>query len=124
MGYPVAAARLSMPIRPRNSRESAFRRIATAFRQLAELQDRARELGVFPNDRPLLSCPKCGLEEDVAGSCLLFVTKRGARGVDTGLRFRLNLKLHRAVCPSCGTELEWDENEVVKVIKPKSARQP
>ncbi len=32
--------------------------------RLAELQDRAHSLGVFPGDRELLECPHCGLMED------------------------------------------------------------
>ena len=33
-------------------------------RQLVGLQQRAKALGVFANDRELLECPRCGLLED------------------------------------------------------------
>ena len=40
-------------------------RLAPFVTRLRTLQERARSLGVFPNDRDLLTCPSRGLAEDV-----------------------------------------------------------
>jgi hypothetical protein len=32
------------------------------------VQEQARRLGLFPNDRDLLACPNCGLTEDALAS--------------------------------------------------------
>jgi hypothetical protein len=82
-------------------------------RQLAETQGRARKLGLFVNDREVLSCPKCGLEEDAAAGGMLIVSRRGARYTDTGLRFKVNFRTRRATCPACTTRFEWDEEGAV-----------
>jgi len=84
--------------------------IVILARRISKLQKEARKLGVFPNDRPLLACPKCQLEEDVAVTGLLFVTKRGARNTDTGLRFKINYRAKRARCPACGANIRWDDD--------------
>lgn len=84
--------------------------IEILVRELAKAQDRARELGIFPGDRPLLNCPQCDLEEDAAAGGVLLVTRRGARYADTGLRFKIDSKSRRAVCPGCATDFEWNED--------------
>jgi hypothetical protein len=61
-------------------------RFAPLIRQLQAAQDQARRLGLFPNDRDLLSCPNCGLAEDVLVG-RQFVTNVGPGQPDTGLRF-------------------------------------
>ena len=68
--------------------------------RLQTLQKRARELGVFDNSRELLTCPKCGLSEDVTIEGLLLVSKPQYQWVDTGLRFK-ELRGGRFKCPVC-----------------------
>ena len=55
--------------------------------QAVALQAKARELGLFANDRELLACAKCGLQEDVAFSGQLITSHPDSVGEDTGLRF-------------------------------------
>ncbi len=79
-------------------------------RELQKLKAEAKKLGMFAEDRDWISCPKCGLEEDVACGGMLLVTAPGNRSVDTGLRFKLVKKggdLWR--CPGCGfvQKCEW-----------------
>lgn len=69
--------------------------------QVQRLQQRARELGLFDNSRELLTCPQCGLAEDVTIEGLLVVTKPQYRGLDTGLRFK-EQRGGRFQCPLCG----------------------
>jgi hypothetical protein len=68
-------------------------------RQLADLQQRAKALGVFTNDRELLECPRCGLLEDVTCTGLLITCRADALGEDTGLRF-VQLADNIFRCPS------------------------
>lgn len=75
-----------------------------------ELRARARELGVFTNERELLSCPRCGLVEDVACSGLLITHRTGDLAKDTGLRFT-EIAEGRFTCPACGAEVVPDESE-------------
>jgi len=71
--------------------------------RIAELQKTARRFGIFVDDRELLTCPKCGLMEDVLFDGRL-VTCREAGGDDTGLRFSEHPRADgRFVCPECGT---------------------
>ena len=75
------------------------------FRELDKAKKAAAKLGIFTNERELLTCPKCYLQEDVAATGMLFVTTPSDRYHDTGLRFK---KAHRRLsywrCPACGTE--------------------
>lgn len=99
-------------------KNSAFENIRALARQIVELQDRARKLGVFANDRELLCCYRCGLEEDVAFEGTLMATKPSDRFTDTGLRFELDHKTRHARCPGCGTRFKLDdENETVPDAK-------
>ncbi len=61
-----------------------------------------KELGLFIEDRELLTCPKCGLQEDVTFSGILEVTMPPHQGEDTGLRFK-NVKRRSNFwrCPAC-----------------------
>lgn len=72
--------------------------------QLADLQKRAKALGIFACDRELLKCPRCGLMEDVTSAGLLITCRATALGEDTGLRF---VELAELVfrCPSCATRV-------------------
>jgi hypothetical protein len=68
--------------------------------QLVSVREQARAAGLFTDDRELLTCPGCGLMEDVAfGGQLL--TCRAIGGADTGLRFGAEKSGHFR-CPACG----------------------
>lgn len=69
--------------RPKNLRAE----IILLVRRLKKLQAAARKLGLFAEDRELLTCPRCRLQEDVAIEGRLLVTLPGNRRCDTGLRF-------------------------------------
>jgi hypothetical protein len=82
-----------------------------ACRQLKVLQDQARSLGMFMDDRELLRCDVCGLEEDVLGSGILVTRQAGdMQAPDTGLRF-MEVGARLFACPRC-------EHQVVLVEKP------
>ncbi|MCI0698917.1 hypothetical protein L0337_43815 [candidate division KSB1 bacterium] len=88
-----------------------FHDIFGLARQVKERQERAKELGMFVEDRDLLACPKCGLEEDVTCHGLLIVSKASKRGVDTGLRFsEVDTAQHRFHCPACGANFVAPES--------------
>ena len=70
--------------------------------RLAALQEQAQFLGIFPGDRELLECRKCGLLEDVIYTGQLITYRSPAEGQDTGLRFQ-KLSQHRFRCPACGS---------------------
>jgi hypothetical protein len=74
-------------------------------RKLVKVQEEARKLGIFVGDRELLTCPKCGLMEDVLADGRLVTCHEGG-GTDTGLRFAAHpCTEDRFVCPQCGTAL-------------------
>lgn len=80
-------------------------RVAPLVRQLQALQEEARRLGLFPNDRELLTCPSCGLGEDVLATGQL-ITSVDVGQPDTGLRFIEPTTEDGAfVCPACGAEV-------------------
>jgi predicted RNA-binding Zn-ribbon protein involved in translation (DUF1610 family) len=84
-------------------------RVAPLFRQLQAVQEQARRLGLFPNDRDLLACPNCGLTEDVLASGQL-ITNVDPCQPDTGLRFIEPTKDDAPfVCPACGAEARMQE---------------
>ena len=89
-------------------------------RQLADLQKRAKALGVFTNDRELLECPRCGLLEDVTCTGLL-ITCAAALGEDTGLRF-VQLADNIFRCPSCARRVEAPAAELEKTRKQLESR--
>jgi hypothetical protein len=80
------------------------KRILNNIRELASqgavLQQQARSLGLFPGDRELLDCPKCGLLEDVLTGGKLITYHSGNEGEDTGLRFE-ELAETKFRCPAC-----------------------
>lgn len=76
---------------------------------LIKARAEAEKLGLFLYDREPLTCPKCGLREDVTFEGYLLVTRPGARERDTGLRFEANEKTLRARCPACKTRFGWEE---------------
>lgn len=84
-------------------------RVAPLLRQLQAVQEQARRLGLFPNDRDLLACSNCGLTEDVLASGQL-ITNVDPGQPDTGLRFIEPTKDDGAfVCPACGAEASAQE---------------
>jgi transcriptional regulator with XRE-family HTH domain len=90
---------------------------------LVALQSRARKLGVFPGDRELLECPKCGLMEDVACGGLLFTCRPRSLNEDTGLRFR-DLGKGRYRCPSCNAIVREPNPDTLPSGDPKSMKRP
>jgi len=70
--------------------------------RVVALQEQARSLGLFPGDRELLDCPKCGLLEDVLAGGKLITYRPGAEGEDTGLRFE-ELAESEFRCPACAS---------------------
>lgn len=84
--------------------DALVERVAPLFRQLQAVQEQARRLGLFPNDRDLLACPNCGLTEDVIAGGQL-ITNVGPGQPDTGLRFiEPTADDGPFVCPACGAE--------------------
>ena len=77
--------------------------------KLTDLHEKAREFGLFIDDRELLTCTSCGLMEDVTADGRL-ITHYGEfpNVVDTGLRFN-ELPDERFSCPRCGTEMIADD---------------
>ena len=89
--------------------DALVERVAPLFRQLQAVQEQARRLGLFPNDRDLLACPNCGLTEDVLASGQL-ITNVDPGQPDTGLRFIEPTKDDGPfVCPACGAEASPQE---------------
>ena len=79
--------------------------LAALARRIQSLREEARALGLFAEDRGLLSCPGCGLEEDVTiGGRLITCDGNVAAGDDLGLRF-VESPVGDFVCPRCGTLL-------------------
>ena len=84
-------------------------KIAPFVRQLQALQEQARRLGLFANDRELLECPSCGLTEDVLANGQL-ITNRDVGEPDTGLRFiEPTTEDGPFACPACGAEARAHE---------------
>lgn len=87
--------------------DPAFKSLIPLFEQLHEAQKRAQKLGIFIGDRELLTCPDCGLQEDVAFSGMLQVTRPPHLGEDTGLRFKtVRRRPDLWSCPACKREFK------------------
>ncbi len=85
------------------------------------LQTKARAWGLFANDRELLECPECGLQEDVTFSGHLITSRPDSVGKDTGLRFK-ELSRDRFRCPACGATVR-EPASAVPVLK-KGGKRP
>jgi len=79
--------------------------------ELCTLWENMEKLGMFPGYRDLLTCPKCGLMEDVTAEGLFLVynnlepNTKITQDKDTGLRFEeLNGETQLFKCPNCGTK--------------------
>ena len=75
--------------------------------RMAELQEQARSLGLFPGNRELLECPKCGLLEDVTIEGKLITYVSSAEGQDSGFRFE-ETSPGRFRCQACGSIFHED----------------
>ena len=76
--------------------------------QLAVMNEEARALGLFVEDRPLLRCAHCGLTEDVLAD-ETHVTYFEPDTPDTQLRFIPDeADEERFTCPACGAEVRLD----------------
>ncbi len=85
-------------------------------RRLVSVKEKAKKLGMFVEDRELLTCPNCCLEEDVACNGLLIVYYPSNAGVDTGLRFHeVNSVTNRFRCPSCSAEFNAPQGEEMEL---------
>lgn len=103
-------------LRKANSRslDPAFRSFVPLFRRLYEAQQRAKKLGIFIEDRDLLTCPQCGLHEDIAFSGMLQVTMPPHLGEDTGLRFKaVKRRSGHWCCPACKKEFKAPDESVL-----------
>lgn len=88
--------------------------------ELTSLKAEAKALGVFTNERELLTCPQCGLVEDVTSDGLLITSRPSVFGHDTGLRFE-EIADHRFRCPACGSMVreESAQGEILNESKPR-----
>ncbi len=74
-------------------------------REIVKLKEICRELGMFVDDRELLECPYCWLQENVDIGGFHLVTLPLDRKKDTGLRFtQIGRSGRRWRCPNCGRE--------------------
>jgi hypothetical protein len=55
--------------------------------KIEQIKEQQRRLGLFCHDRELLSCSRCGLEEDITFEGFLIVSNLSGPSIDTGLRF-------------------------------------
>lgn len=73
--------------------------------QLRHLKQQAKSLGLFADERELLACPECGLQEDVlADGRLITYLKGHTDPQDSGLRFTETDEGGFA-CPQCGASI-------------------
>ena len=108
-----------LPAMPRR-RTKPKRKLPPGYKKfLAELKPLVAEVvrvkaemkaaGLFTDDRELLECPRCRLQEDVTIGGKLITCEPTSPGVETGLRFTpLDGAELWWCCPRCGTELAGD----------------
>ena len=90
----------------KSGKQGGMRGLIAAVRQLEQVKQQARALGIFTDDRELLECPSCGLLEDVTFEGLLVTYPKNSADVkDCGLRFKPVGKT-RFACPSCGSRIK------------------
>ena len=75
-------------------------------KELHRIKQQAEALGIFTNDRELLTCPQCGLQEDVqADGRLKTFDKDSEDFTDSGLRF-VETGNGQFLCPRCKTSID------------------
>jgi len=91
--------------------ENLTNAISSLIAQFSDIHQKAKELGIFTNDRELLQCLRCGLTEDVACDGRL-TTVQSVDGPfnDTALRFQEIDSIHFS-CPQCHCILFVTEKE-------------
>ena len=86
-------------------RKSSDVSIHELARHLTVAKEEAKRLGVFVDDRELLTCSGCGLKEDVSVAGVLLTCRPSSLGNDTGLRFvETDKTANKFCCPACGVE--------------------
>jgi hypothetical protein len=76
-------------------------RLYSMAEAISELNLKLTALGGFDNSRKLLSCPACGLFEDVTFEGMLITAEPVDPKADTGLRF-VKVNDEEWECPDCG----------------------
>lgn len=80
-------------------------------KRLIELRAQASELGLFTDDRELLTCAACGLMEDFTSDGFLITHAiESLDASDSGLRFTKRQDGHFS-CSRCGADVVASENE-------------
>ena len=80
-------------------------KLQAAIRRFKKTAAEARKRGVYVGDRDLVSCPRCGLFEDVRLNGILITSWIEHVCVDTGLRFIEDQRdREMLVCPACGCD--------------------
>lgn len=87
---------------------------ARNFSQLVKLKEKARELGLFLDDRELLECHKCGLMEDVDINGKLLTVFEKEPNKDTGLRFKEIGNSSTFRCPNCGYQISENVEKIME----------
>ena len=87
--------------------------LAQVCARLHKLRVHAESLGLFTNDRELLVCPSCGLQEDVTIEGMLITHDVDSMDVsDSGLRFTERQDGHFS-CPRCSADIVAGDNEAL-----------
>lgn len=90
--------------------------LAEVCANLHELRAHATTLGLFTDDRELLVCLSCGLQEDVTIEGALITHDFESLDVsDSGLRFTKRQDGHFS-CPRCGADVVASENEALGAL--------
>ena len=90
----------------KSGKQRGMNGLIAAVRQLEQVKQQARALGIFTDDRELLECPSCGLLEDVTtGGLLVTYPKDSVDLKDCGLRFR-PVGRNSFACPECRTRIK------------------
>lgn len=103
--------------------KQAMKDLRALAAELVACQAKARALGLFVDDRELLECPKCGLQEDVTCQGQLITSKTDSVGEDTGLRFE-ELSADSFLCPACGATVRESDFINPPPKKPKGGKRP
>jgi len=89
--------------------EDLIRSLRPLAKELVKLQRQMKAMGLFTDDRDLVKCPRCPLEEDVTADGRL-VTARAPLYEETGLQFKvLDRKKIRFQCPCCKCKFRASE---------------